>query len=150
MKNYSPACCAMIVLLGVILLAFDSLLPKTSLSQSTSQESGRPLVWLDRQDVDLGVVAPNATIPVTVRIENRGSKRLIVRSDDACASCNSHESNADPYLAIQPGSEQILGMTFVAPPEPGPIVQNRTFVTNDHQLLKFSIAVRATVRSTLD
>src|SRR5688572_24383876 len=129
----------------IVALASAILLPPMIVRSVISHagiESPSPLAVLDRHDFDLGAVAPNSALPVKVRINNRGSRRLIVREDNRCENCdstmrNSRSGGSGSNLVIPPSGTYSLELTFAAPTQSGPASQRRDFLTNDQRLPRF-------------
>lgn len=59
----------LIVLIGVVLLAVAAMMLS---GQSTGEGSGRPLLQVDRDKVDLGDVSLGQTVEVTFNLTNKG------------------------------------------------------------------------------
>ena len=104
---------------------------------------GTPKIFLSQTEFDFGQVDPGEELDTEIRIENRGSRRLLVRQlNQDCPECS--EDNLI-RVSVGPQEEGSMRILFRAPQRPGLIERHFYFSSNDQRLAKFMVTFRASV-----
>ncbi len=105
-------------------------------------EHARPLVVLDRQVCDFGIVPPARQLRAKFLLKNQGTKRAIVREDvPDCDACE----KASLIHVINVGDSVHIELLLPTPQQSGRVEQQHSFLTNDPRLPRFTLTLQANV-----
>lgn len=100
-----------------------------------------PRVEIDRREAFVGRIAIGREIAVEFPVRNSGGTRLILRSAATC-DC---EDESPAEILLLPGTSGTIRIAFTAPPIPGPMRREFSFLTNDEHLPQLVLVVHADV-----
>ncbi len=98
---------------------------------------------IDTDDRDLGIVMPGTLVPIQYRLNNDGSRELVIKDLHTSCGCSPASLSSD---RIPPGGQETVSVNFRVPEVAGLVQHAVTFTTNDpgrpHVVLSFRAMAR--------
>ncbi len=103
----------------------------------------QPRIFVEKKQIDLGVVYNGSTATADVTIKNTGNESLRINSIRTSCGCTKVR---EPKDLLKPGESDLLQIGFDATGFRGPIVKYVSIDTNDPQNPSYSLTISAEVK----
>lgn len=146
MSRSSATIRAFVIVCAISLLVLFGGLLRSALLASLAEvrEGDPPQLVLSQPNLDFAEVTPGQNLKGYIGLRNVGGQRLFVHKAASDCACCEDESNAP--LIIGPNNDGRLPVELVAPSHLDAMTRILSFETNDPNLPRFSVAVRASIK----